>query len=98
MAGVKHIAFCHDVTSVCVYVTFVTRFVYLQVSVQIYVYVSLAANNFLYLLGKKVETLYDTYLHQDLLMYGTVAPGSCLWAGLGVKICNRSPRKHTKSD
>ena len=29
-------------------------------------------------------------------MHGTIAPGSCPWVGLGVKIYNRSPRKHTK--
>ena len=42
------------------------------------------------------ETWYDTYLEQELSMPGTIAPGPCQWAGLGVKIYNRSPTKHTK--
>ena len=37
-----------------------------------------------------------TYLEQDLSVHGTILPGSCPWAGLGVKIYNRSPRKDTK--
>ena len=55
---------------------------------QFYVRISLAAYN--------CQTWYDTYLGQDLSMHGTIAPGSCPWVGLGLKIYNRSPRKHTK--
>ena len=52
LTGVGHIAFRHDVTSVCVYVRMWVCHVlnqvqvYLQVSVQIYMRVSLAANSF----------------------------------------------------
>ena len=44
LAGVGHTAFRRDVTCVCEYVTFVTRFVPANL-VQIHVHVYLAANN-----------------------------------------------------
>ena len=50
---------------------------------QIYFHVSLAANNFYTFWARKFKLCMTlTYL-----MYGTVAPGSCPWAGLVVKKC-----------
>ena len=43
---------------------------------QIYVRISLADNNFYTFWARKLK-LCMTHLHQDLLMCGTVAPGSC---------------------
>ena len=71
-------------TCVCAYVTFVTRFKFTcKIRCK---FTSALLLQLITFIPSGLETLYDTYLHQDLLMYGTVAPGSCPWAGLAVGV------------
>ena len=76
-----HIAFRRDVMSIRAYVKFITRFKF--TSKFRCKFTSAFLLQLIIPSGLESETMYDTYLHQDLLMYGTVAPGSCPWAGLG---------------
>ena len=82
LAGVGHIAFRRDITSVrayvrmcvCAYVTFVTRFKFIC---KFKCKFTSAFLFYTFWTRKLKLCTYATYLNQDLLMYGTVAPGSC---------------------
>ena len=83
-AGVRHIGFCRDVTSICAYMhTFpnqnlnVTVYVqvYMQVYLRIYIHIYVqVAHNFNTFYATKLK-FSDIYPDQDLRLHGRVAPG-----------------------
>ena len=86
-----HIAFCCDVTSVCAYVTLVTKsqFTFKFTCIFTFTFTSKLLITF--------DTFYVTKLKFGMIFtktktldQGRVVPGACPWMGPGVRMYNRS--------
>ena len=87
---------CYVCTCECAYLMFVTRFKFTCKFRCNFTSVFLLQLITFIPFGLESWNLVWYLPREALSMHGTIAPGSCSWAGLGVKIHNRSSRKHTK--